>query len=363
VCSKASTALVYERYQREGGSSVLDFVERDLKAMAPDLSEGGRFKDVSVIYRVDPMLGNSTRLIQGSKLQPSESPEYSLVSERDGFCPFCHDTVDSATFPFPTEMVPGGKISLGRSKVVPNILAYSTYSAVGIYDTARHFLTLSDFDQALLADAFKAMGYHTQMVRRYDPQVEYSSINANYLPASGSSLIHPHLQSSNDYVPLTTQRLFLQTAKANPRSEDGRTVFDEYVKAAKEMGRAVADTGRIDWITPFAPLGFHEVWAVFKDLSDLTDLTDYDFDEIAYGLSKVLAAYSDENLSSFNFSLQGGGHEGYEVGYRLNLRIVSRSPLQPLYRSDVTYFERLGLEAMIDLAPELWAQKVAEKFS
>ncbi len=341
---------------------MLEFVERDLKAQAPDLSNGGAFQDARLIYRVDPLLGNSARLISGTKLQSSEPPEYSLVSEKKGFCPFCAEAVDQATFPFPSEIIPGGMVSLGSSRVVPNILAYSTHSAVGIYDTTRHFLTLKDFDEALLANAFKAMGYHTQMVRRYDRELEFSSINANYLPSSGSSLIHPHLQSSNDYVPLTTQRLLLQSCQAHPRGEDGVTVFDEYVKAAMNSSRFIADTGRINWITPFAPLGFNEVWGVFKDNSDLTDLTDYDFDELASGLSKVFLAYENANLSAFNFSLQGGGSSGAQLGYRVNIRVVSRSPLQAFYRSDSTYFERLGLEAMIDLSPESWAEQVRTQF-
>ncbi len=341
---------------------MLEFVERDLKAQAPDLVGGSGFQDVRLTYRIDPLLGNSSRLISGSKLQPSEPPEYSMISERTGFCPFCIDAIDEATFPFPDELIPGGKISLGSSRVVPNILAYSTYSAVGIYDTTRHFLTLKDFDEALLANAFKAMGYHTQMVRRHDPELEFSSINANYLASSGSSLVHPHLQSSNDYVPLTTQRLFLQRCRSYLRGENGETVFDEYVKAANTSGRFIADTGRISWITPFAPIGFNEVWGVFKDNSDIIQLTDYDYDELAAGLSKVFSAYEAANLSAFNFSLQGGGNEGAQLGYRVNFRVVSRSPLQPFYRSDATYFERLGLEAMIDLSPEDWAEQVQLQF-
>ena len=33
-------------------------------------------------------------------------------------------------------------------------------------------------------------------------------------------------------------------------------------------------------------------------------------------------------------------------------KIVSRSNAEPMYRSDVTYFEKLHGEAMVDLTPE-----------
>ena len=39
---------------------------------------------------------------------------------------------------------------------------------------------------------------HARAVRRFDPTAVWSSVNANYLPPSGSSLVHPHLQSAHD---------------------------------------------------------------------------------------------------------------------------------------------------------------------
>jgi hypothetical protein len=66
----------------------------------------------------------------------------------------------------------------------------------------------------------------------------------------------------------------------------------------------------------------------------------------------VLATYLAWNLASFNFAILGGGPGGDRQGYRVVLKIISRSNPEPLYRSDATYFERLYHEALIDVSPE-----------
>ena len=94
--------------------------------------------------------------------------------------------------------------------VVPNVMAYATHSAVGVYDSERHFLDLDELSPGLIGDALIAMVRHARAVRRFDPEAVWSSINANYLPPSGASLVHPHLQSAHDAQGLTNQRLLVE---------------------------------------------------------------------------------------------------------------------------------------------------------
>ena len=75
--------------------------------------------------------------------------------------------------------------------IVPNIMAYATHSAVGIYDPGRHFLDLDELTPALMGDALTAMIRHAQAVRRLDPTAWWSSVNANYLPPSGARWFTP----------------------------------------------------------------------------------------------------------------------------------------------------------------------------
>ena len=49
-------------------------------------------------------------------------------------------------------------------------------------------------------------------------------------------------------------------------------------------------------------------------------------------------------------------------GFMLNLRLVARSNLERLYRSDATYYERLHWQAMIDTSPEDLAARARKRF-
>ena len=72
--------------------------------------------------------------------------------------------------------------------------------------------------------------------------------------------------------------------------------------------------------------------------------------------------YRDWNLTSFNFGITGGGPEGARNRYSLVLKVVSRANAETMYRSDVTYFERLHDEALIDASPEELAGEIRARW-
>jgi galactose-1-phosphate uridylyltransferase len=115
---------------------------------------------------------------------------------------------------FPAELTSEGRIRLGKTVVVPNIMAYATHSAVGIYDPGRHLLDLDGLTPSLVGDALAAMVRHAQAVRRLDPAARWSSINCNHLPPAGSSLVHPHIQSAHDAYGLTGQCVLAERSRA-----------------------------------------------------------------------------------------------------------------------------------------------------
>jgi galactose-1-phosphate uridylyltransferase len=202
----------------------------------------------------------------------------------------------------------------------------------------------------LIGDALIAMVRHARAVRRFDPDAVWSSINANYLPPSGASLVHPHLQSAHDAHGLTLQRMLVE------RSEVWAAAHQPYWAALvdQEAGgpRWIGRTGRVAWLTPFAPTGFNEVWGVVDGAADVTDLTEDDCGSLGEGLSRVLSGYHAGNLASFNFGIVGGGPRGRQHGFQVVLKVMSRSNPEPTYRSDATYFERIYGEALIDVSPE-----------
>ena len=342
--------------------AAIEFEEHELAARVPDLAAGGAWTQVSLRWRRDPLTGASARILTGVKLQPSVRADLTALAAPPAFCPFDAGNLEKATVPFPAELTPEGRIRQGAAVVVPNIMAYATHSAVGIYDPGRHFLDLDELTPTLIGDALAAMVRHAHCVRRADLSAVWSSINANYLPPSGASLVHPHLQSAHDAVGLTSQRLVAERSRAW-QERDGRGSYWTALAEAESGGpRWVGQTGRVAWFTPFAPTGFHEVWGVVGGAADVTDLTEDDCAALGDGLSRVLAAYLDWNLASFNYALAGGGPRGREDGYQVVFRVLSRSNPDPVYRSDATYFERLYGEALIDLSPEEVAEGVRARF-
>ena len=340
--------------------AVIEFDERDLEARVPDLAAGGAWTRVRLRWRQDPLTGASARILTGVKLQPPDRPDLTELTAPPAFCPFDSDRLETATFSFPPELTAEGRIRCGRAVVVPNIMAYATHSAVGIYDPGSHFLDLDELTPALVGDALAAMVRHAHAVRRFDPTAAWSSVNANYLPPSGASLVHPHLQSAHDAHGLTGQRQLAERSAA--WQERNGNYWAALIDQEAGGPRWVGQTGRVAWLTPFAPAGFHEVWAVVIGAADITDLTEDDSRALGQGLSRCLAAYKDWNLTSFNFGLIGGGPLSRENGYQVVLKLVSRSNPEPFYRSDATYFERLWAEALIDISPEEVADGLRTRF-
>ncbi len=340
--------------------AVIDFDERDLEARVPDLAAGGAWAQVRLRWRRDPLTGASARILTGVKLQPSARPDLARLTAKPAFCPFDSEHLEKATVPFSAELTSEGRIRVGQAVVVPNIMAYATHSAVGIYDPARHFLDLDELTPALVGDALTAMVRHAQAVRRADPAAAWSSINANYLPPSGASLVHPHLQSAHDSCGLTGQRLLVERSGA--WQEQHGPFWAALVDQEASGPRWIGHTGRVAWLTPFAPTGFHEVWGVVGGAADVTELTEADTRDLGQGLARVLATYKAWNLASFNFAVIGGGPRAREHGHQVVLKVVSRSNPEPMYRSDATYFERLYGEALIDVSPEEIAEGVRASF-
>ena len=198
----------------------------------PDLAAGGAWTRVRLRWRRDPLTGASARILTGVKLQPTTRPDMTELTAKPAFCPFDSEYLETATVPFPAELTTEGRIRVGRAVVVPNIMAYATHSAVGIYDPGRHFLDLDELTPSLVGDALTAMVRHARAVRRLDPTAQWSSINANYLPPAGSSLVHPHVQSAHDAHGLTGPQTRTQPSPAR-RGQATRRVFSHRLRSPR----------------------------------------------------------------------------------------------------------------------------------
>lgn len=334
----------------------IELVEHRITSRVPELTNPSRSVEMPLSIRVDPLTGHTSRIVSGTKLSPSERPDLTELTADPPFCPFCANRIETATGIFAPEIAPEGRIRRGAAVVVPNVLAYSEFSSVGLYDTKQHFLDLPDVTPQRATDLLGALVEYTTALHRIRPL--WSSINANYLPPSGSSLVHPHAQSAHDDVGTTIQRLLAERSAA--WSGEG-SYWDELVAQEQDGPRWVGRRGRVAFLTPFSPVGFHEVWAVVEGARGIEQLTEDDCADLGDGLSRILGAYHEFNLTSFNWALYGGGPNPTDRWSTL-FRIVSRSNAEPMYRSDVTFFEKLHSEAMIDLTPEDLAESLRPRF-
>ena len=168
--------------------AAITFEEVDLQASVPDFKAG--WTTASLRWRRDPLTGRSARILTGVKLQPATRPDLSELRAKPAFCPFCAEHLDTATFPFPAELSDEGRIRRGRAVVVPNILAYATHSAVGIYDPEHHFLDLDELSPSVVGDALTAMVHHARAVRRVDPSAALE-LHQRQLPSAVGQLVDP----------------------------------------------------------------------------------------------------------------------------------------------------------------------------
>jgi len=303
--------------------------------------------------RFDPLTGQSVRILPSGSFSPPAAFDLErMAAETRAGCPFCSERVESDTPRFPPEVVGEGRIRRGEALLFPNLVGYAKWSAVSIYSAERHVLPLEAITPALMADNLAAQVAFGRAVVSYDAASKWISFNANQLPASGSSIFHPHLQGTANPFPTTMQRLL---AQVEPQR------FRDYLAAERDAGeRLLGSTGSIDWFAAFAPLGPAEVRAFVLDASSTDELADDVVAELGRGLSLVLRAYADLGYQSFN--LAAFGAPGIP-GFPLNVRLVARGYYGPLQRSDAMWSERLHWEGAVDLAPETVAEAGRKRFA
>jgi UDPglucose--hexose-1-phosphate uridylyltransferase len=331
-------------------------VELHRELLETELLHPGRgFEPVSLQLEIrqDPLTGHTARLLPESGLIPrSDFDLRALADETRLTCPFCLERIETVTPKLPAAIAPEGRIRQGEALLFPNLLPYSKYSSVSVYSPERHFLPLEELTPRLLADNLAVQVAFARAVSRHDPDARWVSVNANHMLPSGSSVFHPHLQGSVNTLPTTMQRLLAETPADR---------FRRYVDTEREEGeRHVASTGRVDWLASFAPIGPAELRAFVFGVASPAELDDDLVEEFAAGIASALRLYAELGFQSFNLAVYGAPAE--TEGYPLNLRLISRSNLAPLYRSDATWLERLHWEAAIDVVPEDLAARARVHF-
>ena len=253
--------------------------------------------------RVDPLTGRTARICHFMKLKWDKPDFDALVSGTEKWCPFCEDKVLSVTPCFPDELVPEGRLQKGDMVIFPNIAPYDSIGAVATFGS-RHYIPMTDFTVDHVAAAFEfAIDFFRRLAESGHPESVYHIVNWNYMPPSGSSLIHPHLQV---FSTSTAPNLMRQEIDASREYKDrhGTTYWDDLVGAEKASGdRYLGQIGRTHWMTAFAPMGVAgDVLAVVEDASCTLDLTTADLSDLSSGLALLMGEYDKMGIYSFNMN-------------------------------------------------------------
>jgi UDPglucose--hexose-1-phosphate uridylyltransferase len=315
--------------------------------------ESGELIRTEIDVRVDPLTGYTSRILPSRGLMPPNDFDLeAFAKENQERCPFCPDRIERLTPRLPRTIDPEGRITEGEAVLFPNLHAYSSHSCVSVYSPRLHYLPLGRITERLMTDNLSTQVQYAKAVMAADPESRWSSVNANHMLPSGSSLFHPHLQGIVDSTPTTVQRQLADVPAAR---------FDDYLDTERRAGvRFLGSSGQFQWLLSFAPIAPAEMRAFLPGVASPAGLHDELVAELAHGLTTVLSAYSDMGYESFNLAIYGAPPG--TVGYPLNLRIACRSNLRPFYRSDSTFLERLHWEGAVDLAPEDVADRIRDRF-
>jgi len=303
--------------------------------------------------RHDPLTGHSSRILPERGLMPASDFDLeAFARESQPHCPFCPGRVDQLTPKLAASIHPDGRITRGEAMLFANLHAYSSHSSVSVYSPRLHYLPLGQITQRLLNDNLATQVAFTQAVMAADPHSRWASINANHMLPSGSSLFHPHMQGIVDSQPTTMQRLLADVPAQR---------FNDYLDTERRFGeRYLGNTGRFEWVVSFAPIAPAELRAFAMGVSSPADLDEDLIGELAHGLALALGVYAEMSFQSFNCAIYGAPPA--TEGYPLNLRLACRTNLKAFYRSDSTFLERLHWEGAVDVAPEIVARRIGDRF-
>jgi len=327
-----------------------------------DPANGMQPKTIPVEVRTDPLTGRTARICHFMRLQWKKPDLAQLVAGTEATCPFCPDRVLTATPCFPEAIMPDGRFFRDDQVLFPNLAPYDGLGAVATLGS-RHYIPMTEFEPERIAGGiFLALDFFRRVQAVKHPESVYHLISWNYMPASGSSLIHPHLQVFASSTAPNQLREELAAGEAYFRA-NGSTFWDDWVQLERSKGdRCIGRTGRISWLANFAPFGVAgDVVGVVDDCRVMLDLSEADVNAIAQGLTSAMAAYDKIGIYNFNVCFFPGTEQNRFA--RLHLVFSPRIYYNPtLATPDTTALRTLYNESICVGFPEEIAEMVRKEF-
>ncbi len=309
--------------------------------------------------RVDPLTGSTSRILDFPVRQLEKTDLGPIAESTRQFCPFCPSMVEQITPKFDPSLVPRDRYRRGEAVCFPNAFPYDENGAVTVI-SREHFIPIDGFTGPLISDALECCAEYLTDVLPRQGEAVYQSINWNFLPLAGSSLVHPHLQvmasstATNYYANIT--RALETYGRAH-----GGNFWDELIAGEERAGeRFIARTGAVSWLTAFAPMGAFDVIGVLSGASRPADIPGALADEIARALVAVLRFIGSLNITSFNMAFY---FVAGDASFTPHIRICPRIALPPLGTSEINYMKMLHGEPLTTMKPEDICVAIRESWS
>lgn len=274
-------------------------------------------------------------------------------------CPFCPDNREEATPRFISDFYPHCHMVYRSATVIPNLSPYEKYSAVVIMSD-EHYLSWDRLSCEVIRDSFLAgLHYLKNCIIKVPSGAQCCSINWNYMPYSGGTLVHPHLQVLAGMEPTNYHRrcLVKETEYFNSKSS---VFWSDFIKIEKKLGeRYIGETGSLYWVAAFAPKALADIAIVFSECRKIGDIEQSHIDSLANGLVKIFSFFVKNNIPSFNISLFLSSEE---IGTMVTGRLVGRFPLIPPAGSDMSYLQALHDTPWTVLKPETLKDELSPLF-
>jgi UDPglucose--hexose-1-phosphate uridylyltransferase len=318
------------------------------------------FKSISVPteIRIDPLTKRRSRIITMG-FPSRDKFDFSQMAEESKGCFFCPENVLVKTPQFLGEIIPEGRIQIGKAVGFPNLNPIGTYCSV-IVLCQDHFLNLNQLTPQIYEDGLSAAIEIAKKTTAFDPNARYWQINQNFLFPSGSTILHPHIQVIGDPIPTNEMELLLHNSSSY-HQRNKTFYWNDLIQIEQQEGkRYIAHIGRVHWLASFAPIGSNEVCGIVEGHGSITTLGEEDVSSLAQGIVSTLKYYEGKNLNSFNFSIYSISGE---PTHQLFIRIISRTPLQPYYPNDWPSFKVLQSEPASNIIPEELCREIRSFFS
>jgi galactose-1-phosphate uridylyltransferase len=309
-------------------------------------TQGGRECEI----RTDPLTGRNARILFfPARILPE--PDLEIIRKKDtGFCPFCRENIEKITPKFNPELFTKERYRVGESVCFPNAFPYDENGAVTVM-TEKHLVLIDEFTPEIIKNAISCCVEFLADVKGKQPEAVYQSINWNYLPVAGSSIVHPHLQITASSIPTNYYSDVMKTMK-----ESTLNIFSDLVDSETAQDERFISRGEYySWMIAFAPEGVFDLMAVSHDYFEPSDLKDGRLDELVSGILKTINFIKSNNIISYNMSLFFlPGNNGFIP----HMRICPRTNVPPLDTSEINYMKMLHNEPMSTMKPELVAAEI-----